>query len=226
MKLIIFDMDQTLVDFLSTHNEATRKLFRHYFNVDAGLTEIDYSGRSLFDSFQTIAVFKQIPQSEFTEKKPLLMESYESYFGKSLPEDPEKYIMPGVRDLLEQLSKSNHVVVLYTGDSQGIVDHIMQATGLGRYFRLFFYGTEVAARSDMVKEAITQAGKLMGKEFRDKDIVIIGDSIRDVECGKLFNALTIAVATGTHTIQELLEEGADYVFPNLSSHHEVLNIIG
>lgn len=38
MKLVIFDLDQTLVDFISIHDEVTQKLFRRYFSVDARLT--------------------------------------------------------------------------------------------------------------------------------------------------------------------------------------------
>jgi len=226
MKLIIFDMDQTLVDFLSVHDEATQKLFRKYFNVEARLTEIDFSGRSLDSSFQTLARLKKIPQGLFLDKSPYLLESYESAFGASLPRDPEKYILPGVRELLEALSRSDHVMVLYTGDSRGIVNQVMQATGLGKYFRYFFYGTEVAAREDMVRQAIREAGNLKGKDFRGKDIIIIGDSVRDVKCGKLFGALTIAVATGAHSREQLAEEGPDFVFSDLGDYEEVLKIVG
>ena len=51
MKLIIFDLDQTLVDFLSVHDEVTRRLFKTLFNVDVRLSEIDFAGKSLNDNF-------------------------------------------------------------------------------------------------------------------------------------------------------------------------------
>ncbi len=38
MKLVIFDLDQTLVDFISMHDEVTQKLFRKFFDVDARFT--------------------------------------------------------------------------------------------------------------------------------------------------------------------------------------------
>ena len=226
MKLIIFDMDQTLVDFLAVHDEATQKLFRKYFDVEARLTEIDYSGRSLDSSFETLAKLKKIPENLFLEKSRYLLESYESAFAASLPEAPEKYVLPGVRELLERLSRSDHIIALYTGDSRGIVNQVMQATGLGKYFRLFFYGTEVAAREDMVKQAIKQAGEFSAKEFSGKDIVIVGDSLRDVKCGRRFGALTIAVATGAHSREQLAQEGPDYILEDLSDYRRVLEIIG
>lgn len=226
MKLVIFDLDQTLVDFLSVHEEATQRLFSKFFNVDARLTEIDFAGKSLIENFNELARLKGIPERIFRDRTSQLLESYETAFGETLPRDAAKYVLPGVTDLLGELSKTDHIVTLYTGDSPGIVGHVFRATGLGRYFRFCFYGTEVDHRSDMVKLAINKAEQSMEREFKGKNIVVIGDSIRDVECGRLFGALTIAVATGFHSKEELLKAGPDYLFDSLEDYRKVLKAIG
>jgi phosphoglycolate phosphatase len=226
MKLVIFDLDQTLVDFLSVHEETTRKLFKRFFNVEARLTDIDFAGRSLIENFRELARLKGIPDEMFREKSSQLLESYETTFGANSPRDAARCILPGVVKLLDELSKTDHIVTLYTGDSPGIVDEVFRATGLGRYFRFCFYGTEVDNRSDMVRLAMDKAEESTGQEFRDKNVVVIGDSIRDVECGKSLGALTIAVATGFHTRTELLQAGPDYLFDNLKDYREVLKAIG
>jgi phosphoglycolate phosphatase len=226
MKLIIFDLDQTLVDFLPAHEEATRRLFREFFNVDARLTEVDFAGKSLTENFNELARLRNISEDMFRKRSTRLLQSYETAFAKSLPRDAAKYILPGVGRLLGELSKTGHIVTLYTGDSPGVVDQVFRVTGLGRYFRFCFYGTEVENRCDMVTLAINKAEKSTQREFRGKNIVIIGDSIRDVECGRLFGALTIAVATGFHSKEELLKAGADYLFDNLKDFSEVLKAIG
>jgi phosphoglycolate phosphatase-like HAD superfamily hydrolase len=77
----------------------------------------------------------------------------------------------------------------------------------------------------MVRLAIDKAEKSTGRQFRDKNVVIIGDSLRDIECGKLFNARTIAVATGFHSQEELLKAGPDYLFDSLKDHRRVLKAI-
>lgn len=58
MKLGILDVDQTLVDFLSVHDEVTRRVFKRSFNVDARLTEIDFTGKSLVENFSKLARLK------------------------------------------------------------------------------------------------------------------------------------------------------------------------
>ena len=225
MKLVIFDLDQTLVDFLPVHDEAARRLFKKFFGVDARLTEIDFSGKSLIENFNELARLKAIAGDAIEGKRDQLLESYEAAFGESLPREAARYILPGVKELLGGLSKTDHIVVLYTGDSPGIVHLVLRATGLGAYFKFCFYGTDVEKRTDMVALAIDKAEQSSGQEFRNKNIVIIGDSVRDVECGRAFGALMIAVATGVHSQEELLKAGADYVFENLRDHTKVLKLI-
>ena len=67
---------------------------------------------------------------------------------------------------------------------------------------------------------------MTGQQFKDKNIVIIGDSTRDIECGKLFHALTIAVATSSHSKVRLSTVGADYLFDNLKDYKKVLKATG
>jgi phosphoglycolate phosphatase-like HAD superfamily hydrolase len=107
--------------------------------------------------------------------------------------------LPGVKPLLDELSKTRNLVVLYTGDSPGVTQLVLKATGLSKYFKFSVYGTEAKSRVDMARLAIKKAEQLTGDRFKGKDVVIVGDSVRDIECGKQLNALTIAVATGFYS---------------------------
>lgn len=225
MKLIIFDLDQTLVDFIVVHDKVTQSLFKEFFNIETRLTEIDFAGKSLNDNFRELARLKKIPEDIFQKKSQQLLERYETTFSKSLPTNAAKYVLPGVKKLLSELSKTDNIIALYTGDSREIISSVFRATNLGKYFKFCFYGTEVATRADMVRLAIEKAEKLTGQKFRDKDVVIIGDSVRDIACGKPFNALTIAVATGFHSPLQLSAAGPDYLFAGLKDYRKVLRAI-
>jgi phosphoglycolate phosphatase-like HAD superfamily hydrolase len=226
VKLVIFDLDQTLVDFISVHDEAARELFQKFFGVEARLTEIDFAGRSLSDTFLELARLKGIPPDRVSRVSGDLLANYERIFGEKLPQDASNHVLPGARRLLEELSKTDNFVVLYTGGSAGIAEMVLSATGLGKYFRFCVYGTEAQTRVGMVRLAVEKAESITGKKFRGKDVVIIGDSLRDVESGKQVNAKIIAVATGFHSEEELSATKPGYLFRNLRRYRKVLQAIG
>jgi phosphoglycolate phosphatase-like HAD superfamily hydrolase len=123
------------------------------------------------------------------------------------------------------LARAGHILALYTGDSRPVAEKMLEASGMEHYFRLRFFGTEVALRTDMVKLAIEAAGKLAGRSFGSHEVVIIGDSVRDIEAGQAFGVRTILVATGAYTMDELRSRGADYVFPDVSDYHRVITAV-
>ena len=49
-----------------------------------------------------------------------------------------------------------------------------------------------------------------------RDVVVIGDTPRDVECAHAHGCIAFAVATGAHSVDELVRTGADVVVPDLS----------
>ena len=225
MKLIIFDLDQTLVDLLAIHDKATIKTFRDAFGVNARLTDVDFAGRSLVENFREIARYKNIPQRKILTKSRKLLRSYELNFINYLPENASRYVLPGAKRLLKALSEAENMVALYTGNSQRIVQKVLAATGLKPFFRFAVYGTEVKKRADMIGQAISKTEKLTGNLVGGKDIVVIGDSIRDIESGRHYKALTIAIGTGFHRKAELLAYHPDYFFDDLRDYKLVLKAI-
>jgi phosphoglycolate phosphatase len=225
MKLVIFDLDQTLVDLISVHDAAVQELFKSRFGVNASLHEIDFAGKSLTENFRELAGLKGITENEVAKKSKTLLQSYEKIFKAKVPSNASNYILPGVIPLLEELSKTSNLVVLYTGDSPGVTQSVLQATGLNKFFKFSVYGTEAESRVELARLAITRAEKLTGHKFQGKDVVIIGDSVRDVECGRQLNALTIAVATGFHSEKELMSRNPDYLFQNLGEYSKVVQIM-
>ncbi len=225
MKLIIFDLDQTLVDFLNDHDQATRELFQKFFNVDASIKEIDYAGNNLIENFTRLATLKGIDRDEIERRAHELLEYYEEVFGKLLTQQSDKGILPGVKTLLNKLSKTDNFIVLYTGDSEGIVKHVFRVTGLGKFFRFAIFGNDAETRHGLIKLAIEKAQRVTDQEFRGKDVIVIGDSIRDIDAGKKLNAMTISVATGFHSLEELKKHQPDYIFKSLENYAQIINLI-
>lgn len=225
MKLIIFDLDQTLIDLITVHKETYKETFKKFFNVKATLTEIDFAGKSLTETFFELARLKNIPENKVKKNIKKMIKFYEKGFTKNFPKNPSRYILPGAKKLLEKLSERENIIALYTGCSENITKKVLTESSLKKYFKFSLYGTEVKSRKEMIELAIKKAEKLTGRKFKNKDIVVIGDSIRDIDCGKQFNALTIAVATGFHSEEQLLKHKPDYLFKNMKDYKRILKVI-
>lgn len=224
-KLVIFVLDQTLVEVLPVHNETMCRLFQRFYGVEAQFTEVDFSGRNLRDNITALARLKGIGEASMQKNLKAMLDAYDSIFAEVMPADGHRYLLPGVIPLLEAVRKANVVLVLYTGDSRVVAQSICRAAGLDRYFRQSFYGTEVPTRADMLMQAIKWAERHVGRKFNGKEIVIIGDSLRDIECGKQFNVMTIAVVTGYHSAAALSDAQPDFLISDLADTEKVLKAI-
>jgi phosphoglycolate phosphatase len=225
VKLVIFDLDQTLVEVLPVHNDTMCRLFKRFYGVEARFTDVDFTGRSLRENITALAHLKGVDEAISQKNLKGMLGAYDRIFVEVMPSDGRKCLLPGVIPLLEALQKAGAVLVLYTGDSRVVAQSICRATRLDKYFRQSFYGTEVPARADMVKQAIEWAEKDTGRQFRGKNIVILGDSLRDIECGRQFGAMTIAVATGYHSDIVLRDAKPGFLFADLADTEKVLSAI-
>jgi len=55
-----------------------------------------------------------------------------------------------------------------------------------------------------------------------EDVYVIGDTPLDVRCAKPHGVQTVGVATGFHSLEELVVEEPDYLFPNFENTEEVV----
>jgi phosphoglycolate phosphatase-like HAD superfamily hydrolase len=67
--------------------------------------------------------------------------------------------------------------------------------------------------------------QLAPPEIAPKDVVVIGDTLRDVHCAHENGAHCVAVATGGNTRAELEAAGADLVLDDLSDPAPLLALL-
>ena len=120
--------------------------------------------------------------------------------GRQLPEylhRREGHVMPGVREILEDLAGRDDVVnLLLTGNIEAGATAKLAHYGLDGYFRAggaFCVGP--GDRAEIARRALPLAD--------GSPAFVIGDTPADVECGKAIGARTIAVATGSYSVEVL-----------------------
>ena len=143
-----------------------------------------------------------------------------------LDKGPRYGIMPGIPSLLEALADCDDAyLALLTGNYEAGARLKLEHFDLWRYFPCGAFGDGAADRNGLVPKALARVAACGGPLFAPSDAIVIGDTPLDVACAKAGGARSIAVATGTHTVDELRESGADVVFQDLSDLKAVLQAI-
>ena len=223
--LILFDIDGTLVLTGGAGGRAMSLAFEEIFAVRDAFKGMPMAGRTdpwiLADS----ASAHGIPHDS-----PELSRFHDAYIRHLVVElekpGARKGVMPGVRELLDALSeRSDAYVALLTGNYEAGARIKLEYFDLWRYFPCGAFGDEAPDRNGLVPKAIARVAACGGPSFSGADAVVIGDTPLDVACAAVAGARSIAVATGSHTVEDLRAAGADVVMHDLSDTGEVLRVI-
>jgi len=219
VKLVLWDIDGTLVHTAGHGRDAFSEAFSAVFGRETDIAEVDMAGRT--DHMIAMAVLEGAGVSDgeahmermFEELAGALEARRERIAGEGHP-------MPGVREALETLSRREGVTQsLLTGNIEINAALKLAAFGLDTLVDLEIggYGSDPhEARSDLVGVAREKAMRLRGVQVPACDTVLIGDTPLDVKAAHEAGARAVAVATGPYTVAELRETGADAVLDEVT----------
>src|SRR5690606_6807673 len=103
--------------------------------------------------------------------------------------------LPGVRPLLDRLAGEGLPLGLLTGNLQPMAYLKLDRVGLGGFFPFGAFGSDHEDRNCLPEVALARAEAHTGRRYEGKDVVVIGDTPRDIECGNAAGAFTVAIAT-------------------------------
>ena len=201
LRLVIFDVDGTLVDSQGHIKAAMEAAFRaESLTPPAPDAVLGIVGLSLH-----VAIAQLAPQ--LNEKAVgRVVDAYKGSFATMRAADMPSPLYPGALDVLEGLAQCDDVLMgVATGKSRRGLDHVLDAHGLKR----FFVTEQVAdhhpskPHPSMVQVALAETG------VSARDAVMIGDTSFDMEMGRAAGVATVGVGWGYHGIERLT--AADHV---------------
>jgi len=117
---------------------------------------------------------------------------------------------PGVGPLLEALAAEPRVTLgLLTGNLEPCARAKLAPLGVNHYFPFGAYGSDHEDRYRLPAVALERARSVVGVAFEGADLVIVGDSVHDVLCGRGLGVRAAAVATGRTPRTRLAEMAPD-----------------
>lgn len=222
-KLLLFDIDGTLLTSGGAGERALGLAVRDCFGADDDLAGIEIAGRT--DSGIARQILGKYGQESSVDNLAAFYDSYLRHLEEQLPRLPGK-VLPGIVEILEALSSRDDVAVgLLTGNLARGANLKLMHYGVWDFFEFGAFADDHHDRNELGPFARQRASEKYG-DFSAGDVFVIGDTPHDISCGKAIGAGTIGIATGRYGADDLRKSGADHVFDDLSDVRKFFAALG
>src|SRR5580698_3604101 len=214
VELVLFDIDGTLVRTGGAGIEAFRKVFAAEFRATDGFEKLKFAGRTDTGLVREFFEYHHIPWTrENTER---FFEHYVFLLDHILSQGAPRHC-DGVLEFLAALNAlpAPPLIGLLTGNIRLGAEIKLRHCNLWEPFKMGAFADASEDRNLIAVAARERGSRLLGKELRGDQIVVIGDTAHDIRCGRYIGAKVLAVATGGATLDELKAHQPDWVVENL-----------
>ena len=220
-KLILYDIDGTLVSTGGAGTRSMNSAFHRLFGIEDAFRDIPMAGKTDFQIMREGLKTHGLPYMDGNVEK--MMNGYIEFLQIEI-NNPHKHLMPGIVESLEVFQNMGMSLGLLTGNLEQGASIKLGAFGINRYFIAGAYGSDDEDRDKLLPVAIKKFGE-KGYAFDAKDCIVIGDTPRDVQCAKVHGAQCIAVATGPYSKEDLMHTEADIVLESMEDSDQYMGLI-
>jgi phosphoglycolate phosphatase len=225
-KLILWDIDGTLIYSGGVAGAAMRAAMEQVYGRASAAERQAYAGKTdqqiILEAFADRAHADLLPLlDQFTAAYLHELDAHRAEFlahGR---------VLGGVVAALDRLATLPVVQSLLTGNLLPIARFKLNLLGLTHYFDFDAgaFGSDHHIRANLAPIAAGRAAQRYGRPFSGQDVVVIGDTPNDIDCGRAAGARTVAVATGPFSVADLQAHGADVVLESLADSEATVRAI-
>ncbi|MFO0748823.1 MAG: haloacid dehalogenase-like hydrolase [Myxococcota bacterium] len=132
--------------------------------------------------------------------------------------------LPGAAPVARALA-AHGVVGLGTGNIEPAAERKVRAVGMGELFRFGGYGSDAEVRSELLAIGAARGAALAGVALDRCEVVVIGDTERDIAAARAIGARVVAVATGGTSAEVLAASEPDALIDSLAEVDAVVAMI-
>ena len=209
MRLVLWDVDGTLMTSTGVLREARDRALASVYRIEGEIQRATTTG-GMTDPQLALAILALHGWEEAAALERL--DAYRDAYLAGLELAHERLIsdlavLPGVRQILDALAACGVTQSLLTGNYETAARLKVGAVGLDQHLDLEVgaFGSDNRDRLCLVPVALEKARRLRDPRLTSADIVIVGDSPRDIACARAGGARAVAVATGPHPVEELAD---------------------
>jgi phosphoglycolate phosphatase-like HAD superfamily hydrolase len=214
MKVLLFDIDGTLIRAGGSGRKALNRAGEVLYGVKNCCSELSLAGRTDLYNFAAAYRFATGSKPTTAAVEKLHQEYLRQLprFVRSAIRNGNYHVPTGLKILLKRLSGDQRVLLgLGTGNMEKGARIKLEPSGFNKYFQFGGYGSDSFHRHALLRKAVARARKLSRAPFSGEDVYVIGDTPLDVAAGKKAGFKTVAVGTGFSTWNELAASKPDHL---------------
>ncbi len=212
MRVILFDIDGTLLLTGGAGSSALARVFEEHHGVNGELRGIPVHGQTDPAIIQAIA-HRSLGRALDATEIARLAERYLDHLEAGLAASTAFRVLPGAREIVGALvERSDAALGLATGNFEPAAYAKLRRAALDSFFAFGGFGSDSIDRAELTRLAVERGRRIAGAKA---EAVVVGDTVHDVASARAAGARSLAVATGNVTADELAAAGADWVVPSL-----------
>jgi len=225
IKAILFDIDGTIMNCQRAAGMALVLATKEVFGTIGRMERVSFHGKTDPLILRESLLGMGFEPENVQRKIPALKQKYFSHLDTLLKTE-ECRLMPGVESLITRLREEKDLLLgLLTGNFTESARIKLDRFCLFSQFSFGVYGDDAEIRNGLPPVARKRIREIHGIDIPFSRMIIIGDTVYDVQCAKFSGAVSIAVGTGWVPHDDLLQEKPDYFFRDLSDVDHVLEVI-
>jgi phosphoglycolate phosphatase len=215
-KAILFDIDGTLLHTGGAGAVAWQRAFLELYEVEANIAEHTHAGMT--DPEIAEIVFREVLDRDGSDvERAEAIGCYLGHLADAVAESEGYFVIEGIEELLPRLVAEGILLGVVTGNIEPAA-HIKLARGdLNRYFTFGGYGSDSRSRTALTKKALERGAESSDKPLDPGETIAVGDTPRDVKAGHGAGIQVVGVATGSYSVEELKDAGADWALENVTA---------
>jgi phosphoglycolate phosphatase len=214
VRLVLFDIDGTLVRTGGAGVKAFAKVFATEFGATNGFDSLRFAGRTDRSLVREFFTYHDITPSEANFSR--FFESYVFWLDHIL-KDSETKVCPGVWGFIDQLRTLDQppVLGLLTGNIRLGAEIKLRHFKLWDTFETGAFADDHEDRDQIAAIARDRGSRLLGEELQGDQVLVIGDTPLDIRCARAIGARVLAVGTGGAKLHELHPHRPDWAVEDL-----------
>ncbi len=219
LKLIIFDVDGTLLDSQASILSSMKQAFEDAgYPVPPRDEVLSIVGLSLPQAMGVLM------PGEPTTVHDRLADLYKAAFlaqrqvGKA---ESEQTLYPGARDAIHHFDGSGYLLSAATGKARRGLDHFLDSQG----FRQHFIGTQCADDAPSKPHPGMVLNCLAATGVAPEDAVMVGDTEFDMAMGQAAGVRRLGVSWGYHPTERMLLGGAEAIATDFAHLRDLISEI-